>query len=78
MNPISDLIDKDFNELTFNELVRVINAYCDENKYFNEMLSEVAFPYSKAFRNPANAISYFEGKIGPIYLLKDFFIYWTK
>jgi hypothetical protein len=69
MNPISNLIGKKFNELTASELMQVVAAYCDQNRYdFNDELN---------YKTRKDVENYFESNFHGLFELKSFFIYWT-
>lgn len=73
MNPITHLTGKTFDELTYEDILDVANAYCDENKY------ETYFNHQgKSRALTSNAIDAFENQIGSIELLKSYFKYWTE
>ena len=69
MNPLINLTDKKFNELTANELLQVIQAYCDENNY--------EFNYELDYKNKKDVENYFKDNFYSLYVLEDFFNYWT-
>lgn len=69
MNPLINLTDKKFNELTANELLQVIQAYCDENNY--------EFNYEFDYKNKKDVENYFKDNFYSLYVLEDFFNYWT-
>ncbi len=70
MNPISNLIGKKFSELTASELMQVVAAYCDQNRY--------EFNYNFEFKNRIEVENYFTSNFHGIHELKSFFKYWTK
>ena len=77
MNPLSNLIGKKsnligkkFKELTAAELMQVVQAFCDQNRY--------AFNYNFEFRTRKDVEEYFESNFHGLFELKSFFIYWTK
>lgn len=76
MNPIAYLTGKSFDELTANDLVDVMNAYCDQNKY------ETHFDYETVSNlapiRKRNVITRFYNQIGDISLLETYFKYWTE
>lgn len=70
MNPLSNLIGKKFKELTASELMQVVQAYCDQNRY--------EFNYNFEFRTRKEVEEYFESNFHDLHVLKSFFKYWTK
>jgi len=69
MNQLTNLIGKKFNELTANELFQVISFYCEENKY--------EFNYELEYKNKKDLENYFKDNFYSLYVLEDFFNYWT-
>lgn len=74
MNPLADFTEKEFHELDHNELIQVMNSYCDENKY--PISFEHQITYNKTSRE--NAIIAFQKEVGDISILKTYFNNWTK
>jgi hypothetical protein len=70
-NPLSNLIGKKYEDLTYVELLQCIDEYCEENKYdFDE-------EYRNEIRSRDMAIRYFESEFHYEFALEDFFNYWT-
>lgn len=70
MNPLSNLIGKKFQELTASEIMQVVQAYCDQNRY--------EFNYNFEFRTRKEVEEYFESNFHDLHILKSFFKYWAK
>jgi hypothetical protein len=69
MNPLYNLIGKEFKELTSLELLQVIQNYCDENRY--------EFNYDLKYKTNQDVINYFESNFHRIHILKAYFKFWT-
>ena len=72
MNNIHALSKKQFDSLSLNELEQVINAYCEENGYFNQMLNETDF-----FSSKQDLLNHFDKKINQLYCLRGYFNHWN-
>jgi hypothetical protein len=70
MNPLINLTDKKFNELTANELIQVIQAYCDQNNY--------EFDYKLDYKNKKDIEYYFTSNFYPLFYLEIYFDYWIN
>lgn len=79
MNPLKNLIGKQFNELTKNELLQVYENYCDENKYFDtlsicEYLKQnqrYSFEYTKQ-----DVLNLINNEVGFINRIENNFNFW--
>ena len=69
MNPISDLTHVQYDELTCNELIQVIHAYVDQNKYEIE--------WDLSWKNKDEVIHIFESVFYPEEVLQEFYYEWT-
>lgn len=72
-NPLSNLIGKKYEDLTYVELLQCIDAYCEQNKYSNDFDEE----YRDEIRSRDMAIRYFRTEFHYEHILEEFFIYWT-
>ncbi len=70
MNPLADLVGKDYDNLTNNELIALIDTYCDDNRYdFIELDPRMS---------RSQIISTFVNKVNFEHRLISFFNDWTK
>ena len=67
MNPLINLIGTKFKDLTANELMQVVQNYCDQNKY--------EFDYDLNYKTRQDVVSYFESNFYGIHELKTYFKY---
>ncbi len=72
-NPLSNLIGKKYEDLTYVELLQCIDAYCEENKFDNNFYEE----YRSEIRSRDMAIRYFVGEFHYEFILEEYFNYWT-
>lgn len=72
-NPLTNLIGKKYEDLTYVELLQCIDEYCEENKYNNDFDEE----YRNEIRSRDMAIRYFVGEFHYEFILEDYFNYWT-
>lgn len=72
-NPLSSLIGKKYEDLTYVELLQCVDAYCEQNKYTNDFNEE----YRSEIRNRDMAITYFVMEFHYEFVLEEFFNYWT-
>lgn len=72
-NPLSGLIGKKYEDLTYVELLQCIDAYCEQNKYSTDFDEESR----KEIRSRNAAIKYFVNEFHYEFILEEFFIYWT-
>lgn len=70
MNPLSNLIGKKFKQLNASELVQVVQNYCEQNRY--------EFDYELNCYTREDVIQYFESNFHALFILKDYFKFWTK
>lgn len=72
-NPLSNLIGKKYEDLTYIELLQCIDAYCEENNFDNNFYEE----YKSEIGSRDMAIRYFVGEFHYEFILEEYFNYWT-
>lgn len=70
MNPISNLVCKEFKDLGAHELMQVIGSYCDNNRY--------EYNYNFNYKTVKDVVKFFESNFYHISKLESYFNYWTK